>query len=248
MAAKGEITPMPDAAIFSDTQWEPRHVYTWLEWLEKQLPFPVYRVTKGNLREDAIRKQNSTGGRYASIPWYIISPDGAKQMGRRQCTREYKIEPLVKEKRRLLGYPARARIPAESCITWIGISTDEASRMKPSQEKWNQNRWPLIEAGMSRNDCLRWMEKNGFPTPPKSSCIGCPYHSDHEWRNIKSDPVSWADAVEIDRIIRAPARGMVGQQFAHRSCVPLEEVDLSTAEENGQINMFNDECEGMCGV
>jgi len=32
MAAKGQIGPMPDAAIFADTQWEPRHVYTWLNW------------------------------------------------------------------------------------------------------------------------------------------------------------------------------------------------------------------------
>ncbi len=31
MAAKGEITPMPDYAIFADTQAEPDHIYEWLE-------------------------------------------------------------------------------------------------------------------------------------------------------------------------------------------------------------------------
>ena len=36
--------------------------------------------------------------------------------------------------------------------------------------------------------------------------------------------------------------------FLHRSCVPLEEVDFSTAEDHGQINMFENDCEGMCGV
>ncbi len=40
MAANNEITPMPDAAIFADTQAEPSSVYEWLDWLEKQLPFP----------------------------------------------------------------------------------------------------------------------------------------------------------------------------------------------------------------
>ena len=40
MAAKGEITPMPDCAIFADTQAEPQSVYDYLDWLEKQLPFP----------------------------------------------------------------------------------------------------------------------------------------------------------------------------------------------------------------
>jgi hypothetical protein len=44
MAAKGELTPMPVAAIFADTQGEPQSVYKWLDWLENQLPFPVYRV------------------------------------------------------------------------------------------------------------------------------------------------------------------------------------------------------------
>ena len=47
MAAKGEITPMPDAAIFADTGWEPKYVYDWLDWLETQLPFPVHRVSGG---------------------------------------------------------------------------------------------------------------------------------------------------------------------------------------------------------
>jgi len=32
MAAHGEITPMPDCAIFADTQAEPKVVYTWLSW------------------------------------------------------------------------------------------------------------------------------------------------------------------------------------------------------------------------
>lgn len=44
MAALGEITPMPQAAIFADTQGEPKAVYAWVDWLEKQLPFPVPRL------------------------------------------------------------------------------------------------------------------------------------------------------------------------------------------------------------
>ena len=52
MAAKGEVTPMPDMAIFADTGYEPQAIYKWLEWLEKQLPFPVVRVSAGNIRDD----------------------------------------------------------------------------------------------------------------------------------------------------------------------------------------------------
>lgn len=63
MIAHGEIEPV-DAAIFADTQWEPSHVYDWLDWLEKQLPFPVYRVTHGNLRTDTLAKGGRKSGRH----------------------------------------------------------------------------------------------------------------------------------------------------------------------------------------
>lgn len=247
LIAHGDV-PMVDAAIFADTQWEPPAVYQWLDWLEKRLPFPVYRVTQGSLRESVIAKQSGTGGRFASVPWFVENPNGSRGLGRRQCTAEYKIKPLIRKQRELLGYKPRQRIPVGSCETLIGISTDEALRMKPSRERWAQNVWPLIELGMSRRDCLAWMERHGYPMPPRSSCIVCPFHNNAEWRAIKSDPALWADAVTIDQIIREPVRGMRGKQYAHNSCRPLTDVDLSTAEEKGQVNMFVNECEGMCGV
>ncbi len=244
MIAHGEIEPV-DAAIFADTQWEPRHVYDWLNWLEKQLPFPVYRVTHGNLRTDTLAKGG--GARVAAIPWHMTMPNGDRAMARRQCTMEYKVQPITRKTRELVGLAPRQRAKGILCEMMIGISTDEALRMKPAKEAWKKHSWPLIEKGMSRWDCLQWMERKGYPLPPKSSCIGCPYHSDHEWRLIKADPVLWADALEVDAAIRQQP-GMKGQQFMHRSCVPLAEVDLSTAADHGQTDLFNNECEGMCGV
>ena len=240
--------PMVDAAIFADTQWEPQGVYKWLDWLEEQLPFPIHRVTAGNLRADILAKQNTTGGRFAAVPWHVRMPNGEAAMGRRQCTFEYKLKPILREKRRLLGYQPRARIPLASCQTLIGISTDEASRAKDSRERWNRNVFPLLDLGMSRQDCLTWMQRHGYPLPPKSACIGCPYHSTEAWRHIKADPIAWADALEIDEAIREPVRGLRGQQFMHRKLLPLAQIDFSTAEELGQVNLFENECEGMCGV
>lgn len=244
MIAHGELEPV-DAAIFADTGWEPPHVYDWLDWLEKQLPYPVHRVQRGNLRDDIL--MHKEGQRLAAIPWHMVMPNGDRAMGRRQCTMEYKIQPLTKKARELVGLVPRQRAKGVLCEMLIGISTDEALRMKPSQDAWKVHRWPLIDKSMSRNDCLRWMERKGYPLPPKSSCIGCPFHSDHEWRLIKADPALWADALEVDRAIRQQP-GMRGQQFMHRSCLPLDQVDLSTAADHGQIDMFNNECEGMCGV
>lgn len=247
MIAHGEVDAI-DGAIFSDTKWEPAAVYKWLDWLEAQLPFPVYRVSEGNLRENIIASKNTTGGRFATVPWFLLSPTGKPGMGRRQCTAEYKLKPLRRKKRELLGYAPRSRIPVGTCETYIGISLDEIWRMKPSRDRWDTSRWPLIEKRMTRADCLAWMQRHGYPEPPKSSCIGCPFHSAAQWQAVKAVPAEWADALEIDRVIREPVRGQRGKQFMHAARVPLGEVDLSTAEDHGQVDAFSGECEGMCGT
>ena len=41
MAANGEL-PKPDCAIFADTGNEPKAVYTYLDFLKKILPYPIY--------------------------------------------------------------------------------------------------------------------------------------------------------------------------------------------------------------
>jgi hypothetical protein len=132
---------------------------------------------------------------------------------------------------------------------WIGISSDEVVGMKPSFEAWQVNRWRLVEQRMSRQAYLRWLERHGYPKPPKSSCIGCPFHSDALWRRLREEePSASADAVGIDRVIRTGLRGIRGEVFLHRSAVPLDEADLITAADAGQRDLFANECDGVCGV
>ena len=251
LAAHGVID-MPDVALFADTGWEPASVYAQLAWLRSHnvLPYPVEVVSAGNLRDGILARRNTTAGRYAVVPWYGKMPDGSSIMGRRQCTSEYKLAPLMRGIRRLLGVNPRARIQPGTVEVMIGISTDEASRMRPARQKWMRNRWPLIELGMSRRECLNWMARHDYPIPKKSACIGCPYHSDAHWRDMRdNDPKSWAAAVEVDAALRKnDARGIFAVEYMHRSLVPLDQVDLSTAEDHGQIDAFKNDCDGMCGV
>lgn len=250
MAAKGEITPMPAAAIFADTQAEPKSVYTWLDWLEKQLPFPVHRVTAGNLEQDTLtvrqRKDGKGSWNRSGIPAYIANKDGTRGIGPRQCTHDFKIIPIQRHTRKLLKEAG-----AKVAIKWIGISLDEISRMKESRTKYEVNRWPLVDLGMKRHDCLRWMKQHGFPKPPRSACVFCPFHGGSEWRRLKEDePEAFARAVafekEYQRLKALTTR--MGTPYLHNSLKPLSEVDFSTEEERGQLGMFNNECEGMCGV
>lgn len=252
MAARGEITPAPDCAIFADTQSEPEAVYRHLDWLETVLPFPVHRVTAGSLRQQILDGAKGIGKVNGRPPLHIRNPDGTKGFSNRQCTQDFKIIPIERQIRLLAGIKPRSRGPKEPIVEqWIGISTDEAARIKPSQHRWKAHRWPLIEYRMSRWDCMNWLARNDYPIPPKSACTFCPFHSDRMWRDMReNDPASWVDAVAIDHALREhPGRLMLrGEPYLHASLMPLSEVDLSTAEDRGQLNLFNNECEGMCGV
>jgi hypothetical protein len=249
MAAHGEIDP-PDCAIFADTGWEPRAVYQHLDRLEPMLPFPVHRVTAGNIREGVVARRNSTGGRYASVPWYMTRPDGSHALGRRQCTSEYKLTPIMREVRRLLGKPGHSYIAPGTVEVMIGISKDEAQRMKPARQRYMRNRWPLIERGMSRWDCLRWLERHGYPQPPKSACLGCPFHDNAYWRALRdTSPDEWADAVAADAALRTgDARRMRATEYMHPQRVPLGLADLESDIDIRQLDIFANDCTGMCGV
>jgi hypothetical protein len=257
MFAHGELTPMPDCAIFADTGAEPRYVYDWLDWLETKLPFPVHRVAYGNLRDDltAGRGNSISGaGHIAQPPFFVRSPDGrAVSMLRRKCTQSYKIVPIERKVRELAGLAKGQMGPKVVAVTqYIGISYDEALRMKPSQTRWIVHRWPLVDLEMRRLDCERWMAANDYPKPQKSACTFCPYHDDAHWRDMKRDhPEAFAEAVAMDETIRGgwlKQFGIDEDAYVHRSLKPLAEIDFRGAKDFGQVSLFEDECEGMCGV
>jgi hypothetical protein len=230
MAAAEEIEPMPEGAVFADTGYEPRAVYDWLEWLVGRLPFPVYRVMAyGNQRGTFQRGQTQ-------MPVYMNTGG----IGKRQCTSNWKIVPIERKLRELLNATGK-RLSDISVISWIGISLDEVDRMKPNSAKWIRNRWPLIEKRINRHDCLRWMEKRAFPKPPRSACVFCPYKSAAEWRVTRNDPEAMA-------VVRRVESALLPGEFLHPSHRLIDDLDLSTDEDRGQMSLFGNECEGMCGV
>jgi predicted DNA-binding transcriptional regulator AlpA len=252
LAARGKVTPMPVGAIFADTGGEPPSVYQWLDWLETQLPFPVHRVSAGSLEEAemVVRRSKRSGKVYrrSLIPSFA---DGAGGVFPRKCTRDFKLFPIFRKVKELAQVP-RQRRTGVYATQWIGISTDEAHRMKESFEAWKTHRYPLIELGMSRAQCLAWMTANGYPQPPRSACVYCPYHSDAEWIRLRDqEPEAFAAAVTFERRMQAAAQhDEVARHlpFLHSARVPLDTVVFDPGKPDRQLNLFGNECEGMCGV
>ena len=249
--------PKPDVAIFADTGWEPDYVYRHLEWLEDQLDYPLIRVSDGDLRANLRQGRTVSGHHFVDVPFFVVDENGKKGMLRRQCTNHYKITPIYRRIRTLAGGQKGRPFPKDVNVEmWLGISRDEAGRMKPSRESWVEHRWPLVDIGMSRQDCIAWFASE-YPNRrlPRSACVICPYRSDEHWLELKrSEPSSFDEAVKFDRWLRSskanPIRKLLnGRPYLHSARRPLASV-IAEREKAGldNLNHFNNECEGHCGV
>ena len=241
--------PRADVAIFSDTGDEPSWVYECLERMKAWSEIPVEVVSAGCISEDTVARHKGQRTRFAAIPGWTPGDDGRASPLRRQCTREYKIDPIEKRVRAWLGFAKGQRIAGRATATaMIGISLDEVTRMKPSRTPWTENSYPLVDAGLRREDCSRIVVEAGLPKPRKSSCVFCPYHSDSFWRGLRGDhPNEFEKAATFDEAIRDMSKsGGRGKVYLHRSLIPLRDIDF---DQQGRIDfgdLEDEECEGGC--
>jgi hypothetical protein len=230
---------IPDVAIFADTQWEPNGVVEYVRLMTEYASkhgIEVVTVSAGSIRTNRGAEQ---------MPLYTRDDDGGKGLTSRHCTSDYKVNPIRQEVRRRLGYKRKQKLKHDIEM-WLGISVDEAQRMRTSRETNTTNTYPLIDMGWNREECKRYIEKHNLPVPMKSSCIGCPFHSNRYFLDMKRErPEEWADVVAFDKKIRSGEFNfgkLKGDPYIHRSCQPLEEVYL----QEDQIELFGEECSGYC--
>ena len=236
MVALGELEPI-DAAIHSDTGFESVLTYEfakrWTPWLDLHgVRVVTVHGTNGTV-EELFVKSAQTGQQFLRIPAYS-EKDGVGGISARQCTSSWKIYPM----RRWIA-ANRNKQPVEQ---WIGISLDEIERARSADVKYITHRFPLIEKRMTRVACQLWLEKHGIEVPPKSACVFCPYHNKASWIKTKAVPEDWRRSVEVDEYVRNYEQGR--KTYLSNRLVPLTELDLSTPEENGQMNFFD--CSGTC--
>jgi hypothetical protein len=243
MMKHGEIEKA-DVMIFADTGAEPAAVYRFLAWLVPECGIPFAHVTHGDGLTKALER-SCRGEMTAPLPpLFTVNPDGSKGMLRRICTDRFKIA-IIKR---------RARTQMEKgqrCVMVRGISADERQRAKPSELKWIDHEHPLIDREMTRQDCKRWMVSHGYPIPPRSACVFCPYRCNLEWQKMRDlAPDDWEEACRMDELMRSNLKGIKGTCFVHAQRVPLREAKIEddTANHFPGAEGWGVECEGMCGV
>jgi len=192
--------------------------------------------------ETLYKKLTRPGSRSNGIPIYL---EGSGAPGRRSCTSDFKIRRIAIWQRR------NGATKTKPAVTGLGISFDEIHRMRLDSGIATQVlEYPLIDLRLSRNDCLKIIKDAGLPTPPKSSCWFCPYHSMVSWHRLKIDkPELFQKSVELEKTLSDRSDSVLGRGkvFLTRKLQPLDRVI------GDQIDLFddnkNDNCEsGYCMV
>lgn len=261
-----------NCAIFADTGNEPKEVYDYLEYLQSFVDVPIYIVKNSSIKDDIYDYIEGKKKRIPSIPFFtnninkiyhhdyciecennrlikglcdicgFQSEHEEKQTeGRlwRQCTEDYKIKPVRRKLAQLKKDHNVKKVNLQ-----IGISLDEFERMRKSKIKYITNVYPLIDMKMSREDCYRWVYEHGYKPPVKSSCVFCPYHTNHHWKEMKkNNPVEFQEACKMDKLIRNYPK-INNECFVHRSKKPLE--DAINEKDDQQFFDYDIENCGMC--
>jgi len=224
-----------DVAIFADTGWETQATYKHLVWLTeigKVSGKEIIKVAAGDVRNG--RFVPKYRGTYPLIPAYTTNDKGILRCLSRWCTYHHKLRPIEIAIRQLLGVKPKKSIPVGAAEKIMGFSLDEITRIDrmilSHMNKKVTPRFPLAELGMTRADCKKWLWDNYHLIVPKSACVGCPYRTNEDWLEVKTDVEDFNSAIEYDHLIRNAVPRSKNGCFLHPTRRPLEEVNFVIRE------------------
>jgi hypothetical protein len=181
-----------DYTLFADTGGEKPHTYAHIEtmqvWLREQGMKPITIVRKENLtlEQDCLNRKALPSVAY----------------GFKSCSDHFKLRPQRKYLESL-GIINPTKL--------IGFDMDEPQRAIPIKG----NRYPLIEWGWGREECVAAIEKEGLPRPGKSACFFCPSSKKAEIKVLRRMyPDLAARAVAMEKNAELTEVKGLGRSFA----------------------------------
>lgn len=232
----------PDAIVFADTGSEKPHTYEHValvsKWCES-VGFPAIVTVKGDQPQ-----QIKDGSLYNECLRLGVLPSKAYGFG--SCSMKWKVEPQRKYDR---AYAKERSIELSDITRLVGFDADEPSRMDRgvanAHKVPSKQRFPLIEWGWGRDECVDAIARAGLPQPGKSACFFCPSSKVPEIIQLGRDyPELLDQALEMERKAlagegQAPAlRGKgLGRSFAWIEIVKYQDA---------QCDMFTQEADCGC--
>lgn len=216
-----------DEALFADTGGELPETYDYMKIARRYLSshgkrLKVVRSGNGALMETCRRRR--------VIPSQIW----------RWSTRDYKITPIH----------AYYRSLGVHVNEYMGIAYDEITRLKRSSEEYITTLFPLVDAKFTRSDCVRIIEEEGLPVPPKSGCYFCPFNNEERWADLRArHPRLYGRAVALEEQSKYfPRQTLVDPHIKKRLAVAgLRELAANLNEGSSAPESKQDApCSGYC--
>ena len=215
-----------DAAVMANVGDNSEHPDA-IEWVRNTLTpwaadrgfriVEVQRKYRDGRDPDLLANVLRSGSR--SIPIPVRMANGAP--GRRLCTADWKIRVIAKWTK------AHGASEADPATVAIGFSTDEVERVGGRRNIPHEVAvYPLIDLGMSRNDCQQLNVATFGRPAPKSSCWFCPFHTRDVWAEMRRDrPDLFWRSFDLERTINE-RRETLGKDHVYltRFGRPLDEA------------------------
>ena len=171
-----------DHVIFSDTGAESKGTYENVERFQRM-------CSNHNIPFTIVRKDGETITEWVTRLGIVPVMAGGSHV----CSVKFKGEVIHK-------WVAK-NFPGKKITYLIGIEADEMNRKqrftKPKGDKSNYE-YPLIDRGMTRQDCVDLLESFGLSVP-KSSCVFCPFMSEAEIKEVRKDRDDWATVQLVEK-------------------------------------------------
>lgn len=226
-----------DLIVFADTGAEPQFIHDQVNWWRQRVrdrgtPFRIvthHQMTRG-LEEMLIRYILTDYNRFQMV----AHCEGAGMLPR-QCTVDYKITPVLREARKTVMGDRKTFPDDRAIVVDIGFAADERRRARRNQSVQYKYAWlayPMIDAGITVEESLRYLRDRGYPDR-RSRCYFCPFQSDKKpgmsWREIiEREPFSFLKACWLDEQIRVAVRSgrkrLTTLPYIHHARRPLAEV------------------------
>ena len=243
--------PKPDLVLMSNTEREASNVFDYQKEFIKPICDAIgleyVIVDKSDFTDSDITYISKDGDETTLPPFFTEyngrNPDGTvgKQAG--FCSSKWKSDVL---NRYLNNRYGEKELTERGVDYWIGMSFDEARRVKYPSGKW-QKRYPLFEAQILREQAIKIVEDYGLPEPPRSACWMCPNRHDDEWEWMKKNvPQDFKKAVVFEKELQEDFPWL----WLHKSGKPISDLDFKALSKSSkQIDIFDKYCDtGMCFV
>jgi len=198
-----------DLILFADTGAEKPETYIDIKQFSKWLK-------ENGMPEITTVQRMNIFGTYITLEQYCSEQKQLPSLayGYKSCSEKHKISPQNKFINN--WQPAKdVWKQGEKVTKFVGYDADEHHRIKDYDDGKYNVRYPLVEWGMGRDECIKSIKNAGLPLPGKSACFFCPSSRPHEIRELaRKHPKLIERALRIERRAELTEVKGLGRQFS----------------------------------